>query len=527
MKLRRALAVLGTGAVLVLTAPATAAYAQLTPPGPPIAPFPQCPNLGYQVQRPTGVPSSTLGVFDLNTSTFEPIKSLGHQVNAIGYSITQNVFWGMEVTTPGAEKLIRIDSAGNTDVIGQPLENGVPLAITTVTGAVAANLLFLATKEPANHLVIIDVGLGSATFGEVLTNVPLSRASTGHPYLNIGDWDFNPLDQQLYSLEWVDSTARHLIKVNPQTGEVTTLFDLTSKIPDGQNFGADYVEKGANTLYVSNNDVNRAGTHSQTFGVDLITGDVAAFTPGPVSLAVNDGAGCLVATDFGDAPDSYGTLNPHGGPGHVITEALNRSKKLTIGQVVDSDLDGIPSAKADGDDLNRPVNDEDGVPANTVIDTDNPTLTVPCVNTTGATATMAGWVDFNQNGTFDAGERAMVAVPANATSVSLTWPKVTSIAGGVRGLLARLSGGGGARQTGGTDTFLRLRLYPGTVADPQPTGTGFVAGGEVEDHLVALSHPLPVTGTHLASLVSTGGGLVGLGALALVIGQVRRRRVTR
>jgi GEVED domain len=528
--LRRVLAAAGVGALLVLAAPATAAFAQLTPPGPPIAPFPSCPNLGYQVQRPAGQ-DSTLGFFDLNTSTFVPIKNLGQQVNAIGYSTTQNLFWGMEVAHPGAEQLIRIDSVGNVDIVGRPLENGSPLAITTVTGAVDQNLLFLHTKQPVNHLVIIDVNPASPTFGEVKTDIPLSRATAGHPFLNIGDWDFNPVDGQLYSLEWVDGTTRNLVKINPQTGQVTTVFDLSSKIPDGQNFGADYVEKGDNILYVSDNDVNRQGTHNQTFSVNITTGQVIAFTPGPVSLLVNDGAGCLLPTDFGDAPDSYGTLNPHGGPGHEITANIHPGEKLTIGQVIDPDLDGIPTPKADGDDLNRPINDEDGVPHGTVVDTDHPTLTIPCVNTTGAVATLAGWIDFNQNGKFDSGERAMVSVPANATSVTLNWPKSSSIAAGLRDLLARITGGGGgALQTSAaTQTFLRLRLYPGAVANPQPTGADFIAGGEVEDHLIGLTHPLPnsplpVTGMHLASLVVAGAGLVGVGAIALLFGGRRRRR---
>ncbi len=527
MKIRRvrnALAALGVGATLVLAFPAAPASAL----GPPIAPFPSCPNLGYQVQTQAGL-GSTIGNFDLNTSTFIPIKHLPVLVNAIGYSTTQNVFWGMDVGTVGADKIVRIDSQGNLDYDLAPNNSGPvapPPLLTVVTGAVSENKLYLHTKTPANHLIVIDVDPNSPTLGGVLADVTLSRATPGQTFLNIGDWDFNPLDGQLYALEWQTTVRRTLVKVNPTTGVVTDVWDLTSKIPDGQNFGADYVEKGDNIIYISNNDVNRTKTHSQTFSVDITTGQVTAYTPG-APLTINDGAGCLLPTDFGDAPQSYKTLNTDQGPGHVITSALHPGTQLTIGQLVDPDLDGIPTPLANGDDLNRPINDEDGVPANTVIDASHPTLKVPCVNTTGTAATLAGWVDFNLNGKFDAGERAIATVPAGATSATLTWSTSSSVAAGIHGLFTRLTGGGGGtlQAAGDPPSFLRLRLYPGTVANPQATGAEFIAGGEIEDHRILLTNSgLPVTGGHLAPMIGMGIFLIGAGMLALVLGQRRSRR---
>jgi LPXTG-motif cell wall-anchored protein len=533
---RRALATVGASSVLLLAIPATPALAL----DPPIAPFPTCPNLGYQVQTQAGL-GSTIGNFDLNTSTFVPIKKLPVLVNAIGYSTTQNVFWGMDVSTVGADKIVRIDSQGNLDYDLPPNNTGPvapPAQLTVVTGAVNENLLYLHTKTPSNHLIIIDVNPTSPTLGGVLADVPLSRTTPGQAFLNIGDWDFNPVDNQLYSLEWQNTVRRTLVRVNPLTGVITNVWDLTSKIPDGQNFGADYVERGDNIMYVSNNDVNRTQTQSQTFSIDITTGDVLAYTPG-AWLTINDGAGCLLPTDFGDAPQTFKTLNTDQGPGHVITSALHRGTQLTIGAAVDPDLDGIPSPLADGDDKNRGIDDEDGFQPGSAVSATAPRLTIPCVNTTGATATLAGWIDRNRDGSFQAAERAMATVPAGATSATLIWPVQPALLAAAVTPLADQS------------SFLRLRLYPGVVANPLAVGAEFIMGGEIEDHPIILRTPvgdepspapstpgvppganppvanppgLPQTGQQVAALIGTGLMLIAGGLLTLFISRRVARR---
>lgn len=498
----------------------TAASAALTPPADPVAPFTECPNLGYQVQSPDGV-DSTYGYFDLNTSKFVPIQNLGTAVNGTGYSRAQGVFWGM-MTNFDNNHLARWDSEGNVVDVGAL--DGVPAGqvIRTNVGTVDdQDHLLILTRDPAadkpglvgpvNELITVDVDPDSATFGEILDSTPLSRATTGMNFLRIGDWDFSPVDGMLYSLEMVGDSKRVLVKIDPSDGTVTDVADMTSKLPDSQNYGAVYVEDVSGTIYVSANDVDdkladgQPGAYSQTFGVyqPYGSGEVIAYTPGD-PLLINDGADCLVATDFGDAPDSYKTLNPNGGPGHIFTEVNHPGQQLRIGSKIDPDLDGIPTPKADGDDLNLPVNDEDGVDADATIFADEPTLSVPVTNTTGADATLAGWLDLDGSGTFDAGERAMVTVPDGATSVQLAWPTLEN-----------------GRTESLVSTFLRLRLYPGAVADPQPTGADFIDGGEVEDHQIALG--LPDTGNHIVPILGLGLGLLAAGAmLTAATGTVRR-----
>gem|GEM_PF-6003028 len=513
-------------AVLPAAVPAPAALPGVPALGAPVAPFPGCPDQDYQVQTQLGQ-LTTLGYFDLGTSTFVPIRALGKVVNAVGYSTTQNVFWGMDTATVGHDKMVRIDSAGNLDYDLPPNGGGpvpAPAELTVVTGTVDGDRLILHSKTPANHLIIIDVDPASATFGGVLADRVLSRVTPGWAYLNIGDWDVNPVDGKLYSLESAGAGRRTLVRIDPATGTVTDVYDLTAAIPDGTNFGAVYVEKGDNVLYVSNNDVNRQGHQSQTFRVDIGTGAVRAFIPG-APLAINDGAGCLRATDHGDAPGPYRTLVADSGPRHLITEDLgDPARRLVIGARVDADMDGLPGVAATGDDLDGTA-DEDGVPAGYALQLGDPRLTVPVVNTTGQEATLAGWVDLDRNGTFDPGERATAPVPAGATAAVLVWPV----------------GPSGTAPFAPTDTvYLRLRLYPGVVADPAPAGAAVIGGGEVEDHRVplglggptALGGPtplpveaggtLPVTGVGVAPIIGVAIFLFGAGLLSLALGRRRR-----
>lgn len=367
----------------------------------------------------------------------------------------------------------------------------------------------------------MDIDDSDGQVGEVLFRTPLDYATPDFDpvMLRIADWDFNPGDGLLHSLEMEGDLIRRLVSVDPTTGAVQLGLDLSDKLPDGHNYGAVYVEDFSGTIYVSNNDVEdrldqgMPDPYSQTFGI-YADGTVIPYTPAAAAPAhlINDGADCLVATDFGDAPDTFGTLEPNGGPGHILSEVgdpdtydFDEMRKLRIGAEIDPDLDGMPTVKADGDDLNLKINDEDGVPAGALLPGPTRTLTVPVVNTTGETATLAGWIDLDGSGTFDTGERALASVPAAGGDAILTWTAPATIA----------------------SSYLRLRLYPGDVADPLPTtNPTFTHGGEVEDHMIGLGE-LPITGSRLGSLVKTGGLLIVCGGLGYLLGTPRRRPLPR
>lgn len=184
-----------------------------------------------------------------------------------------------------------------------------------------------------------------------------------------------------------------------------------------------------------------------------------------------------VSTDKGDAPASYGTLVANSGPCNFV------SPMLRLGNLVDGESDGLPNANSNGDD-NDGTDDEDGVALVSIIPTTNsnsqviPTysITTTYLNNTGSNATIAAWIDWNNNGTFEPSEGKTVTVPSSASmsSQTFTWNNVT------------LSGIGKAA------TYARIRISFGTGMTTADMNNAF-GGGETEDYLVPFSTVLPVS----------------------------------
>ncbi len=186
----------------------------------------------------------------------------------------------------------------------------------------------------------------------------------------------------------------------------------------------------------------------------------------------------VLASDFGDAPDTtsgtglgnYQTLLANGGPSHIIDSTQS---KLFLGVRVDGEANATPNATANGDDVGAlSADDEDGVidAASDLLFTvgTSPVVRVRASNTTGSTATLYGWIDFNRNGVFDnLTERASATVPTTASSkvYSLAFPAIPILAA-----------------TG--TTYARFRLSADAAA-ANPTGAA--SGGEVEDYTATIT----------------------------------------
>ncbi|MCW3467174.1 DUF7927 domain-containing protein [Chitinophaga nivalis] len=199
----------------------------------------------------------------------------------------------------------------------------------------------------------------------------------------------------------------------------------------------------------------------------------------------------VVNGDMGDAPNSYGTLAAANGPVHPS------SPNLRIGATIDVEADA--AAVAAGTDANTPNGDgadEDGItaplPALNAASTTY-SLTFPVTNTTGQTANVAGWIDFNRNGTFEAAEGILGTVANNGTSATLTWSNTNTLITG-------------AGLTGGI-TYARLRI----TTDPLTTAdfVGIKVGGEVEDYSLTMSraYDLSITKTDNPDPVVAGQAL--------------------
>jgi ELWxxDGT repeat protein len=186
--------------------------------------------------------------------------------------------------------------------------------------------------------------------------------------------------------------------------------------------------------------------------------------------------------DYGDAPDAsvgmgsgnYNTVSADSGPSHRVIAGIH------LGASVDADDGTLQNVAADADDMDQtPPDDEDGL-VNPVLDLTvgvgtQPTVDVTVTNTTGATATLYGWFDYNNDGVFNnATERAQIAVPNGTAAgvVTLIFPTVP------------------IGYTG--QTYARFRLSTDAAAS-DPIGTA--ADGEVEDYAVTIDNDVYLEGT--------------------------------
>ena len=153
--------------------------------------------------------------------------------------------------------------------------------------------------------------------------------------------------------------------------------------------------------------------------------------------------------DFGDAPDSFGTLLASDGARH-------QNSGLFLGEGLDIELDGQPTATADGDDLVIAGNDDGVTFLDPVAKRQPGTIEV----VTSAAGTLAFWIDFDQSGTFDVSERFEANVTAGTNVVSYMTSNTAALG----------------------DTYARFRLSTDASAVLLPTGEA--PDGEVEDYVV-------------------------------------------
>ena len=165
--------------------------------------------------------------------------------------------------------------------------------------------------------------------------------------------------------------------------------------------------------------------------------------------------GNVAAIDWGDAPDSYGTMASSNGASHAILPGFGLGP---AGVVVTHDVDGQPSIGADADMY------DDGVRPLTAF-TPGQVARIAVRATTGGRAAgyLQGWIDFNHNGVFDANEKIIsdyrLAGSAIETQIEFVVPEWAEVG----------------------PTYARFRYGYETGSAVSPVGPASV--GEVEDYL--------------------------------------------
>ncbi len=180
------------------------------------------------------------------------------------------------------------------------------------------------------------------------------------------------------------------------------------------------------------------------------------------------------SVDFGDLPDSaagtgsgnYQTLSSDNGPSHTF------NANLRIGATTDGELNGVPSATANGDDL---ATDDEETTIPTLFGANSVIISVPTHNSSGVAAGLCGFLDINADGDFaDAGEAAFAAAP-NGTVVGA--PLILNFNNLASALVPPAA------------SFVRLRLAQEYLSLASCSPVGSAVTGEVEDHPIAIAPP--------------------------------------
>ena len=191
--------------------------------------------------------------------------------------------------------------------------------------------------------------------------------------------------------------------------------------------------------------------------------------------------------DYGDAPDSlsatlsasnnliqngkeiadYRTRAEDNGAAHII------DPNLKLGNNIDADGGEFHNADANADDFNG-LNDDDGVifpETMASYNIDEYSVEVNVTNNTTEDATLIGWIDFDNDGLFEASEAVSQTIAAGSgqQTVSLEW---TGLSGVARGF-----------------TYGRFRVSSDPLFDniDDSTSYGIARDGEVEDYFVCIA----------------------------------------
>jgi len=264
-------------------------------------------------------------------------------------------------------------------------------------------------------------------------------------------------------------------------GEVTVLDDSLIDTEDGEDNDSGTVDLSSTTIDAGDQDSGRRLFIDPTTDGAFFVGDVllpSGFTEtgafsqfgftfqefdsngpngGPVYVRVDGNA--ISRFDFGDAPDSYGTLLASDGARHDVLGG-----DLRFGVERDPEDDGLPTADALGDDLDF-VADEDGIEFVTDLIAGEIARVQVTTNQDGM---IDAFIDFNNDGDFDeANEKIFDSrfLEAGTRELQFTVPA-------------------GAEQN--VDTYARFRISTqGGLA-----ATGPADDGEVEDYTVSLGEPV-------------------------------------
>lgn len=413
-------------------------------------------NAGLHAQSFTGCPAEAFLIQDklanlysvqLATGFYEkssPADWNQKKMNALAFSVHDRYLYAFNYYYG---TIVRIGADFQVDPI--PLANLPDKGFYVGDIAVVENAYYL--YRPGGNYGLFRISLDTSSTDYLQMENVINGSSLN---LAIYDLAFHPDNGFAYAVDrW-----GNLWKIDVQAGTSVKL----SNVGESGVFGAVYFDVTGN-LYISrNNDGNifRINTNWNYPVAEF-------FANGPAS-SNNDGARCALApiisqddptTDFGDAPDSYGSSINNNGARHDVGDGT-----LFLGAAVVSE----PNAYADN---GSGVDDNDGIDFVTGVEKGKTAI----VNiTSSADGYVNAWLDSDRDGEFDSDEQIITAeaVTAGNNVVGYNVPAWA--------------------ETG--STWARFRLS----SEASLTPLGGVSDGEVEDYNLAILEK-SITATHYPS----------------------------
>lgn len=407
------------------------------------APFSECPTEAFLVQDKI---ANLYGV-QLATGFYEktsPVDWNQEKMNALAFSVHDSYLYAYNYYYGS---LVRISNDYQVE----------PMAITNLPNkgfyvgdiSVLENAYYLYRPGSSYGLFRVSLDEESDDYLDMKNIVNGSSLN-----LAIYDLAFHPDNGFAYSVDrW-----GNLWKIDVQAGTSVKL----SNVGQSGTFGAVYFDVTGN-LYISRNSDGHIFRINTNW--DYPVAEFFAFGP---SSSNNDGARCALApivsqdsptTDFGDAPDSYGSSINNNGARHDVGDGT-----LFLGENIETE----PNAYADN---GSAVDDNDGIQFVTGVEAGK---TAIVDITSSADGFVNAWIDSDKNGEFDADEQIIISEPVSSGSNVVAYDVPTW------------------GETG--TTWARFRLS----SEESLSAVGGVSDGEVEDYKIDIAEQ-NVTANHYPS----------------------------
>jgi len=393
-------------------------------------PFESCPSKAFLMQQSI---AQLYGV-NLVTGDYELLSGdLGtdDKINAVGFNFHDNYIygWGYEWGS-----LVRIGDDFQAIPITLTDNPGVNFYVGDV--ALNENSYYFYKKGAAYGLYKVSLDTTSSDYLKVSQVIDGTSLS-----LTIYDFAFHPSNHFMYT---VDKNGM-LYKINAEDGTAILLSDVGVT----GTFGAIYFDVDGH-LYISRN------SDGHIFFIDVAgeTPEATLFAYGP-NASQNDGARCAISpivdesipatTDYGDAPDSYGTTLFSNGARHGISN-------IYLGDTITVEHNASVYPKTDED---------DGINFLTPLLAGSDSLIE--VKATGS-GYLSIWGDWNRDGEFSADEKLVSdQYIDNTTEVLLVNTPISALNG---------------------FSWIRARFTSSAPIFP----SGGVSDGEVEDYRVLVTN---------------------------------------